>query len=283
MSSQSKKIMKSLFRRKLVVLAMIVIVFFMLMAIFSPFFAPYDPNKQDLSNMIAAPSAEHLLGTDEFGRDMLSRIIYGSRIAFIVGIGSVTISAVVGCLIGLISGYCLGAVDAVLMRIMEAMMSIPTIILALALVGIFGSSTGFLTIIIGVSNVPTFARMMRGQVLVVRELDYVESSRLSGNSDMKTMLRHILPNCLSPILVLISREIGGAVLIESSLSFLGVGIKPPTASWGQMVSAGYAYLTRNPVFALAPGCAIVLLVLMFNILGDGLRDALDPRLNGNKM
>ncbi len=281
MNNQTKKVIKSLFRRKLVVISIIVIGIFALMAIFSPFFAPFDPYKQDLGNMIAPPSAEHWLGTDEYGRDMLSRIIYGTRIVFVVGIGSVLISTVIGCLIGLISGYCLGVVDAVLMRIMEAMMAVPTTILALALVGVFGSSTEFLTIIIGVSNVPTFARMMRGQVLVIRELDYVEASRLCGNSSFKTMMRHIFPNCISPILVLISREIGGAVLIESSLSFLGVGIKPPTASWGQMVSAGYGYLTRSPVFALAPGCAIVLLVLMFNILGDGLRDALDPRLNGN--
>lgn len=281
MNSQMKKIIKGLFRRKLVVFSMAVILLFILMALFSPLFAPYDPNKQDLSNMMGPPTMEHLLGTDEFGRDMLSRIVYGSRIVFVVGVGSVVISAVIGCLIGLVSGYCLGAVDAVLMRIMEAMMAIPTIILALALVGIFGSSTAFLTIIIGIANVPTYARMMRGQVLVVRELDYVEASRLGGNGGFKTMIRHIMPNCISPILVLISREIGGAVLIESSLSFLGVGIKPPTASWGQMVSAGYAYLTRNPVYALAPGCAIVLLVLMFNILGDGIRDALDPRVNSN--
>lgn len=281
MNSQRRSIIKGLFKRKLVVMAMAVITLFALMALCSPLFAPYDPNEQDLMNMMAPPSSDHLLGTDEFGRDMLSRIVYGSRIVFIVGVGSVLISAGIGCLIGLIAGYCLGAVDAVLMRLMEAMMAIPTIILALALVGIFGSSTAFLTIIIGISNVPTYARMMRGQVLVVRELDYVEASRLGGNGDFKTMIRHILPNCISPILVLISREIGGAVLIESSLSFLGVGIKPPTASWGQMVSAGYAFLTRNPVYAMAPGCAIVLLVLMFNILGDGIRDALDPRVNSN--
>ncbi|MBS5062175.1 MAG: ABC transporter permease [Hungatella hathewayi] len=280
MNSQTKRIVYSLFKRKVVIVSLGIIVVFALFALFSPLFAPYDPYAQDLTKILAPVSAQHWLGTDEYGRDLLSRIIYGSRIAFIVGVLSALLAAVVGVLIGLVSGYFMGAIDAVLQRIMEAMMSVPSIILAMALVAVFGNDLIFLSIILGVSMVPTFARMMRGQVMVVRELDYVEASRLCGNGGIKTMLCHILPNCISPILVLISQNIGIAILTEASLSYLGVGVTPPTASWGQMVSAGYSYLTSNPVFALAPGCAIVILVLAFNIFGDGLRDAIDPRLNG---
>ena len=161
-------------------------------------------------------------------------------------------------------------------------MSIPGIMLALALVATFGNSTGMLIFILGFSAIPPYARMMRAQVLSVRELDYVASSRIIGNSDFKTMLRHVFPNCLSPIIVLMSQSIGGTILSEASLSYLGAGIMPPTASWGKMVSEGYQYLTTSPLFALLPGVAVILLVLSFNILGDGLRDALDPHMRGNQ-
>ena len=270
-----------LFGRKIVLVAAVVVGFFLLCAAASPLIAPYDPNAIDLTSMLEGPSAEHIFGTDQHGRDLFSRIVYGSRMAFLVGVLAVLVATVIGVFIGLVAGYFGGAVDSVLMRIIEAEMSIPGIMLALALVATFGNSTGMLIFILGFSAIPPYARMMRAQVLSVRELDYVASSRIIGNSDLKTMLRHVFPNCLSPIIVLMSQSIGATILSEASLSYLGAGIMPPTASWGKMVSEGYQYLTTSPLFALLPGVAVILLVLSFNILGDGLRDALDPRMRGN--
>jgi peptide/nickel transport system permease protein len=270
-----------LFGRKIVLVAAVVVGFFLLCAVASPLIAPYDPNAIDLTSMLEGPSAEHIFGTDQHGRDLFSRIVYGSRMAFLVGVLAVLVATVIGVFIGLVAGYFGGAVDSVLMRIIEAEMSIPGIMLALALVATFGNSTGMLIFILGFSAIPPYARMMRAQVLSVRELDYVASSRIIGNSDLKTMLRHVFPNCLSPIIVLMSQSIGATILSEASLSYLGAGIMPPTASWGKMVSEGYQYLTTSPLFALLPGVAVILLVLSFNILGDGLRDALDPRMRGN--
>ena len=270
-----------LFGRKIVLVAAVVVGFFLLCAVASPLIAPYDPNAIDLTSMLEGPSAEHIFGTDQHGRDLFSRIVYGSRMALLVGVLAVLVATVIGVFIGLVAGYFGGAVDSVLMRIIEAEMSIPGIMLALALVATFGNSTGMLIFILGFSAIPPYARMMRAQVLSVRELDYVASSRIIGNSDLKTMLRHVFPNCLSPIIVLMSQSIGATILSEASLSYLGAGIMPPTASWGKMVSEGYQYLTTSPLFALLPGVAVILLVLSFNILGDGLRDALDPRMRGN--
>lgn len=270
-----------LFGRKIVLVAAVVVGFFLLCAVASPLIAPYDPNAIDLTSMLEGPSAEHIFGTDQHGRDLFSRIVYGSRMAFLVGVLAVLVATVIGVFIGLVAGYFGGAVDSVLMRVIEAEMSIPGIMLALALVATFGNSTGMLISILGFSAIPPYARMMRAQVLSVRELDYVASSRIIGNSDLKTMLRHVFPNCLSPIIVLMSQSIGATILSEASLSYLGAGIMPPTASWGKMVSEGYQYLTTSPLFALLPGVAVILLVLSFNILGDGLRDALDPRMRGN--
>ena len=270
-----------LFGRKIVLVAAVVVGFFLLCAVASPLIAPYDPNATDLTSMLEGPSAEHIFGTDQHGRDLFSRIVYGSRMAFLVGVLAVLVATVIGVFIGLVAGYFGGAVDSVLMRIIEAEMSIPGIMLALALVATFGNSTGMLIFILGFSAIPPYARMMRAQVLSVRELDYVASSKIIGNSDLKTMLRHVFPNCLSPIIVLMSQSIGATILSEASLSYLGAGIMPPTASWGKMVSEGYQYLTTSPLFALLPGVAVILLVLSFNILGDGLRDALDPRMRGN--
>ena len=270
-----------LFGRKIVLVAAVVVGFFLLCAVASPLIAPYDPNAIDLTSMLEGPSAEHFFGTDQHGRDLFSRIVYGSRMAFLVGVLAVLVATVIGVFIGLVAGYFGGAVDSVLMRIIEAEMSIPGIMLALALVATFGNSTGMLIFILGFSAIPPYARMMRAQVLSVRELDYVASSRIIGNGDLKTMLRHVFPNCLSPIIVLMSQSIGATILSEASLSYLGAGIMPPTASWGKMVSEGYQYLTTSPLFALLPGVAVILLVLSFNILGDGLRDALDPRMRGN--
>ncbi len=280
MLQKARKFCTVLFSRKIVLVSALVILFFAICAIASPLMAPCDPYEQDLSRRLEGVSSEHWLGTDQLGRDLYSRIVYGSRVAFMVGILAVIAAAVMGCAIGLVSGYFGGWVDQVLMRLMEAQMSIPPLILALALVAVFGRSIPMLIFVLGVSAIPNFARMMRGQVLSVREMDYVAASRIRGNSNTATMVRHILPNCISPIIVIMTQSIGGSILAEASMSFLGAGIVPPTASWGAMVNDGYSYIYDAPLFALAPGVAIILLVLAFNIFGDGLRDALDPRLRG---
>lgn len=275
-----KRFLAVLFARKIVLISAIIILFFAVCAVASPLMATCDPYEQNLSRRLEGMSAEHWLGTDQLGRDLYSRIVYGSQVAFMVGILAVIVAAVLGCLIGLVSGYFGGWVDQVLSRLMEAQMSIPPLILALALVAVFGRSIPMLIFVLGISAIPGFARMMRGQVLSVREMDYVAASRIRGNSNMATMLRHILPNCISPIIVIMTQSIGGSILAEASMSFLGAGIVPPTASWGAMVNDGYTWIYDAPLFALAPGVAIILLVLAFNIFGDGLRDALDPRLRG---
>ena len=280
MLQKARKFCTVLFSRKIVLVSALVILFFAIFALASSLMAPCDPYEQDLSRRLEGVSSEHWLGTDQLGRDLYSRIVYGSRVAFMVGILAVIAAAVMGCAIGLISGYFGGLVDQVLMRLMEAQMSIPPLILALALVAVFGRSIPMLIFVLGVSAIPNFARMMRGQVLSVREMDYVAASRIRGNSNTGTMVRHILPNCISPIIVIMTQSIGGSILAEASMSFLGAGIVPPTASWGAMVNDGYSYIYDAPLFALAPGVAIILLVLAFNIFGDGLRDALDPRLRG---
>ena len=280
--SNSKRFFRALFARKIVAVALVVILFFFLCAVASPLLATHDPNLNDLYSVTKGPSAEHILGTDQLGRDVYSRIVYGARVAFLVGILAVLISAVLGSAIGLVAGYFGGWVDDVLMRIVEAMMAIPPVVLALALVAIFGRSVPMLILVLGISAIPGFARMMRGQVLTVRDLDYVSASRIRGNSNFVTMVKHILPNCLSPMIIVMTQSIGGTILSEAGLSFLGAGVLPPTASWGAMVNDGYTYLEKCPVFALAPGTAVILLVLAFNIFGDGLRDALDPRMRGRR-
>lgn len=280
MRKRARRFLAVLFGRKIVLISAIVILFFAFCAVASPLMAPCDPYEQDLSNRLAGASSQHWLGTDQLGRDLYSRIVYGTRVAFLVGILAVFIAAALGCAVGLVSGYFGGWVDNILMRIMEAQMAIPPLILAMALVAVFGRSIPMLIFVLGISAIPGFARMMRGQVLSIREMDYVAASRIRGNSNLATMVRHIFPNCLSPIIVIMTQSIGGSILAEAAMSFLGAGIVPPTASWGAMVNAGYSYIYDAPLFALAPGIAIILLVLAFNIFGDGLRDALDPRLRG---
>ncbi len=278
MKKRGGQFLAVLFGRKIVLVSFLIILFFAFCAVASPLMAPCDPYEQDLTNRLSGISAEHWLGTDQIGRDLYSRIVYGSRVAFLVGILAVFVAALFGCAIGLVSGYFGGWVDNVLMRLIEAQMAIPPLILALALVAVFGRSIPMLILVLGISAIPGFARMMRGQVLSVREMDYVAASRIRGNSNLVTMVRHIFPNCLSPIIVIMTQSIGGSILAEAGMSFLGAGIVPPTASWGAMVNDGYSYIYDAPLFALAPGVAIILLVLAFNIFGDGLRDALDPRL-----
>ena len=251
-------------------------------AIFAPLAAPYDPYAQDLTNMLKGMSGTHLFGTDALGRDLLSRIIYGARASLSVGLVSTLIAGSIGISLGLIAGYLGKWVDAVIMRVMDAMMSIPVVILALFIGSILGKGLGNIMLCIGIVMMPGYARMTRGQVLSVKQLDYVTAGKISGATRMKNAVKHILPNCIAPNLVLATMNLGTAILTEAGLSYLGMGINPPTASWGAMVSDGYRYRQDTPHIALIPGIFIILTVWAFNVCGDALRDATDPRLRGTR-
>jgi ABC-type dipeptide/oligopeptide/nickel transport system permease subunit len=269
-----------LFRRKIVVFGAVIIFLLFFMAIFAPWIAPHDPYKQNLSHALEQPSSTYLLGTDHLGRDILSRIIYGARVSLLVGFVSVGIAAVIGMALGLISGYFGKFIDALIMRFIDALMSVPPIMLALALGAALGGGLKNVMISLAISLVPTYARLMRGQVLSIKQNDYIMASEVVGCSSLRIMLRHVLPNCLSPLIVLMTMNVGVAILAEASLSFLGLGIAPPGAAWGAMVNDGYRFLLTNPLLSFAPGLWIMLVVLAYNIVGDGLRDTLDPRLRG---
>lgn len=276
----NSRIIRVLFARKSVVACLIILALLMLMAVFAPIVAPYDPNKQDLLNMLKGMSSEHIFGTDSMGRDVFSRIIYGGRVSFTVGLVSVVIAGGFGMLLGLIAGMAGGIIDAVIMRIMDAMMSVPMIILALFLGSIFGKGLGNICLAIGICMIPSYARVTRGQVLTVREMDYVTAGTLCGASKFRNAFVHFLPNCVSSNIVLMTMNLGNAILNEAALSFLGMGINPPTSSWGSMVNDGYKFMNSAPVIAIAPGIFIMIVVLCFNMVGDALRDALDPKLRG---
>ncbi len=275
-----KKTVETLFARKVAVVSAVVVGLFIVMAVFAPLVTPYDPNFADFASFLQGPSKAHLLGTDNYGRDVLSRIIYGTRVSLIIGVLAVMIACVVGTFFGMVAGYFGGIVDDVINRITEAIRAIPQIILAMALTAVFGSGIRNLAIILGISSMAGYVRMMRGQVLTIKQSDYIMAGKLQGNKNFRLMFRHILPNSISPIIVMMTQQVGQTILAEAGLSFLGLGISAPTASWGSMVSEGRLFLLQNPVFALTPGVCVAVLVICLNMLGDGVRDALDPRLRG---
>jgi peptide/nickel transport system permease protein len=279
-TSNLQKFLHIFLARKAVVVALIILLLMVLSALFAAVISPYNPYEQDLSNVLQKSSSAHLLGTDLFGRDVLSRIIYGTRASLAVGIVSVAIAGGIGMTLGLIAGYFRGVVDGLIMRIMDALMAIPPIILALSVGAALGGGLANVMISLGVALIPNYARLMRGQVLSVRQADYVIAGEISGASNLRNMMVHVLPNCLSPLIVLITLNLGVAILAEAGLSFLGLGIAPPGAAWGSMINDGYKYLSTNPLLSFAPGIAVMIAVLAFNLVGDALRDALDPRLRG---
>jgi peptide/nickel transport system permease protein len=266
--------------RWVVILGTGVILILIITAILAPLIVPYDPYRQNLIEALQPPSRAHLLGTDPLGRDELSRIIYGTRSSLAVGLISVGVAALIGMTLGLIAGYFGGIINTVIMRFIDAVMAVPPIMLALAIAAALGGGITNVIISLSVSLVPTQVRLMRGQVLSVKQADYVTAEEVVGASDLRIMVAHILPNCLPPLIVLITLNFGVAILAEAGLSFLGVGIRPPGAAWGSMVNDGYRYLLSHPLLSFGPGFCVMLVVLAFNIVGDGLRDALDPRLRG---
>ena len=279
-TSEFRRFIRAFLSRKVVLVGLVIIVIFLIVAAFAPQIAPYNPYKQDLRNTLAGPSRQHLLGTDNFGRDMLSRIIYGSRIALMVGVIAVGIAAGAGMILGLIAGYFGGWRYTFIMRFMDALMAFPMILLALLITSLLGGGLINVMIALGISLMPGYARIMCGQVLSVKENDYVLAGRSIGATDGRIMLRHIIPNSLPPIMVMVTMMMGTTILAEAGLSYLGIGIELPTATWGGMINEGYMFLTSDPLLSFAPGIAIMLVVFGFNMVGDGLRDALDPRLRG---
>ena len=275
-----KIFLRTLFAKKPVLVGAVLIVLFFLMAVLAGVISPYDPYAISPMEIWNYPSGEHLLGTDGTGRDVLSRVSYGTRTSLIVGLGSVLCSTVIGIALGLISGYIGGIVDAVISRFLDAFMAVPMILLALCLGMVFGVGTKNVVIVLGLSFAPVYARMMRGQVISIKNSDYIMAEQVIGAKKGRIMLRHILPNCISPLIVMMTKNIGDAIIGEASLSFLGMGISSPTATWGGMISESYTKISSNPAFAIVPGICIVLMVLSFNLFGDGLRDAMDPRMRG---
>ena len=249
-----------------------------LVALAAPVVAPYDPLKQDLAHALAAPSREHPLGTDNVGRDVLSRVIWGTRISLVAGVVSVAIALLTGSLLGVVAGFCGGRVDGVVMRLMDAVLSFPPLVLALALGAVLGAGLMGVLIALGVVYTPTFARLMRGQVLTIKAREYVDAARALGAPGWRVAWHHVLPNATAPIVVQASLSVAFAILAEASLSFLGLGIQPPAASWGSMINAGRGYLQSAPWIVFGPGVALFVTVVGLNFVGDAIRDALDPRL-----
>lgn len=268
-------------RSPLTVAGIVIVAFFLFAALAAPLLAPYDPNKQQLSLRLKPPTAEHLLGTDQLGRDVLSRIVWGARISLMVGLVVVISASIFGTLVGLIAGYVGGFVDDGLMRVTDIFFAFPALILAMAIAGALGPSIENAMIAIAVVTWPVYARLVRGQVLSLRKREFVEAAESVGATAPRIIRKHLLPNSLSPLLVQASFDLGGAILIAAGLSFIGFGAQPPLAEWGVMISDGRKYVTTHPWLPLFPGLAILFTVAAFNLIGDGLRDALDPRLRGN--
>ncbi len=270
----------ALMRSPLTVAGFILILVFGVSALLAPLIAPYGPIEQILSERLQPPSLTHLLGTDQLGRDLFSRLLFGARISLTVGVVVVASAGAFGTSIGLIAGYAGGIVDEVLMRVTDIFFAFPPLILAMAIAGALGPSLNNAMIAIAVVLWPVYARLVRGQVLSLREREFVQAARCVGASSVRILWRHLLPNTLAPLLVQASFDLGGAILSTAGLSFIGFGAQPPTPEWGVMISEGRKFISTQPWLSLFPGLAILFSVAAFNLIGDGLRDALDPRLRG---
>lgn len=269
---------KLLRRNRLAAIGLILTAGWILVAAFAPWIAPLPADQQNLEIRLQPPSAQHLLGTDDVGRDILSRIIHGSRISLTIALSSVAIGMTGGITLGAIAGFYGGRVDLFLSRLVDMLMTIPTIVLAIAVVSVMKSGVSSVIIAVGVTSIPVYARLVRSVILTLRRLDYVEAAHGIGASDWRIITRHLLPNALSPLAVQATLGAGTAILVAAALSFLGLGVQPPAPEWGAMLSRGRNYINAAPHAIAFPGLAIALMVLAFNLLGDGLRDALDPRL-----
>ncbi len=278
--SEWRRFWRVFLQRKIVIFGLIILFLLMFTAIFAELLAPYPYDKGILADSLQQPNSTYWLGTDIQGRDTLSRLIFGTRTALMVGFVTVGIAAIVGSTLGLIAGYFGGIPSMVIMRIMDALMGFPMLILAMLFAAVLGGGIQNVIIALSIATLPGYARVMNGLTLSIRENDYIMAERSMGARNLRIMVGHILPNAMPPMIVLVTLQLGGLILAEAALSFLGIGIKPPGAAWGAMVADGYRYLSSSPILSFAPGIAIMLVVFAFNMVGDGLRDALDPRLRG---
>ncbi len=288
-----KELWYRLRKNKMAMLAIFVMAFFFLLAITAQFASStsigekifegtvFDYNqviKQDLTNTLDMPSKDYWLGTDPFGRNTLSRLIYGARISLLIGISAVSLSVVIGGLLGSLAGYYGGRLDNIIMRFMDVFLAVPSILLAIAIVSSLGSDLQFLVIAIALPSVPGFSRITRAAVMGVRDQEFIEAANAVGANDFRIISRHVLPNCMAPLIVQGTLSMAGAILSTAGLSFIGLGIQPPVPEWGNMLSEGRQFITTDPFYSAVTGITIVIVILSLNILGDGLRDALDPKL-----
>jgi len=265
-------------KNKAAVIGMTILLAIIFVAIFADKLAPYDPYEQVYAEALKGPSSEHWFGTDEFGRDIFTRVLYGARVSLLVGVVSVAIACVFGCLLGASSGYFGGIYDAAVMRCMDVLLAIPSLLLNLSIVAALGKSVFNMMLAVGISNIPRYCRIMRASVLQIKNTEYVDAARVTGASHLYIILRHIIPNCLAPIIVQATLSVGSAIIACAGLSFLGVGIPAPIAEWGAMLSNGKDFLRHYAYITIFPGLAIMITVLSLNLMGDGLRDAFDPKL-----
>ncbi|SKC79005.1 ABC transporter permease [Maledivibacter halophilus] len=278
--SQSKQIWMRLKKNKLAIIGLGILIIILLFAIFADFIADYETEviKQNMKNRLQAPSKENWLGTDSYGRDIFARIVHGSRYSLTIGISTIVISLFVGGFFGSIAGYYGGRIDNIIMRVMDMFLAIPSIILAIAIVASLGTGVRNLIIALSISNVPQFARLIRSSILTVKESEFIEAAHAVGTNTSEIIIKHILPNSIGPIIVQATFGVATSILAAASLSFLGIGIRPPAPEWGAILSEGKEYIRYTPYLVLFPGIAIAITVLSLNLLGDGLRDALDPSL-----
>jgi ABC-type dipeptide/oligopeptide/nickel transport system permease subunit len=278
--NEVRRFLKVFFLRKIVRFSFVLFLVLLIVAVFAPLVAPYGENDQDLYNVLKPPNREHIFGTDSLGRDLLTRIIYGSRIAFMVGIFTSLLSAAAGTVIGMIAGFRGGIPTSIIMRGTDTLMSIPGLILAILITSAIKAGIFGVVIAVAIAMLPGYIRMVNGQVLSVKQNDYILAERAGGASIFRILFKHVFPNITAPLIVQITMTMGAAIMIEAGLSFIGVGITPPTPAWGAMCFDGYKYIDTIPTLSLIPGVMIMLLVFSLNMIGDGLRDALDPRLRG---
>lgn len=276
--NQLRRMWYSFCKRKVAVLGLVIVLIYIIVAIFAPLLAPYDPVKQDLANMLQTPGPKHLLGTDEMGRDILSRIIYGARISMKVGFYAVGVAFVMGIPLGIFAGYFGGKVDLLIMRAMDVLLAFPGILLSIVFVSVLGPNLDNAILSVGIYTVPNFARMARGETLALRNSEFIEAARAMGSGDIRIVFSHILINIVSPMIVMGTLSFGTAIITTSGMGFLGIGAQPPTPEWGAMLSSGRQYLLVAPHVTTYTGLAILFLVLGLNLLGDGLRDVLDPKM-----
>lgn len=277
-SSYYKDSFKRLKKNKMAMVCAIVIILLVIVAVFAPVLASYDPDVQDYANILKSPTKAHLLGTDEYGRDILSRIIYGTRVSLSVGLLAQALATVIGVTLGALAAYYGGWVDTVISRITEIFAAFPDLIFAMGIMFVIGPGIKNIFIALGLLTWVRTARMIRGQILQLKEKEYVEAAKASGATAFHTITKHLIPNCISTVIVLVTLGIPNAIMYEASLSFLGLGIQPPTASWGSMISSAQPFISYLPTYSIFPGIAIMITVIAFNIFGDGLRDALDPKM-----